>query len=59
MGQVGNWVFIAFFFYCPRVESLSAASRHFLGWGSVSLATYHLLELLAVHPLSFLSQGLP
>jgi hypothetical protein len=42
MGQVGNWVFIAFFI-AQGWRCLSGANRSFLGRRSISLANYHLL----------------
>jgi homoaconitase/3-isopropylmalate dehydratase large subunit len=49
MGQVGNWVFIAFFI-AQGWRCLSGANRSFLGRRSISLANYHLLGPPAVHP---------
>jgi hypothetical protein len=50
VGQVVNWVFIAFLFIAQGRGCLSGADRHFLGRRSVFLANYHLLGLPVVHP---------
>jgi hypothetical protein len=50
MGQVGDWVFIAFLYIAPRQRCLLGVDRGFLGRSSVSLTTYHLLGPPAVHP---------
>jgi hypothetical protein len=53
VGQVGNWVFIAFFLYCPRVEMSLRCKQTFSGREKCLLG---LLGPSAVHLLSLPSQ---
>jgi hypothetical protein len=63
VGQVGDWVFIDFFYIATGQRCLSGVDRCFLGRRGVSLTTYHLLGPPAVHlslaSLLFGHSGLP